>query len=97
MFNPLFHIRHCVFPDPVAVLEQALAAQKKAEKVTDLEIENKQLRDTLDEYNSEFAEVKHQGIKLHNRDHCENFVSMIAIGLGMTQTSVEQIRIFCYG
>lgn len=28
----------------------------------DYEIENKQLRETLEEYNSEFAEVKNQGI-----------------------------------
>ena len=28
----------------------------------DYEIENKQLRETLEEYNTEFAEVKNQGI-----------------------------------
>ena len=49
------------FSDPVAVLEQALQAQKRAQRVADLEIENKQLRETLDDYNNEFAEVKNQG------------------------------------
>ena len=48
--------------DPVPVLEYAQQAQKKAQRVSDLEIENKQLRETLDEYNHEFAEVKNQGI-----------------------------------
>lgn len=47
--------------DPVSVLEYATTIQKKAQRVVDLEIENKQLRDTLDEYNHEFAEVKNQG------------------------------------
>ena len=45
----------------MSVLEYALQIQKKAHKVSDLEIENKQLRETLDEYNHEFAEVKNQG------------------------------------
>lgn len=47
--------------DPVPVLEQAVQAQKRAQRVQDLEIENKQLRETLDDYNNEFAEVKNQG------------------------------------
>ena len=49
------------FSDPVPVLDYALQIQKKAHRVSDLEIENKQLRDTLEEYNHEFAEVKNQG------------------------------------
>ncbi|KAK0039894.1 protein CASP, partial [Biomphalaria pfeifferi] len=47
-------------PDPVSVLEHAQTLQKKAQKVQDLEIENRQLRETLEEYNHEFAEVKNQ-------------------------------------
>ena len=39
-----------------------LQLQKRAQKVQDLEIENKQLRETLEEYNHEFAEVKNQGM-----------------------------------
>ena len=35
--------------------------QKKAHKAQDLELENKKLRETLEEYNNEFAEVKNQG------------------------------------
>ncbi|KAL3856805.1 hypothetical protein ACJMK2_011522, partial [Sinanodonta woodiana] len=51
-------------PDPVPVLEYALQIQKKAQRVQDLEIENKQLRETLDEYNHEFAEVKNQEVTI---------------------------------
>ncbi|GFO29658.1 homeobox protein cut-like 1 [Plakobranchus ocellatus] len=47
-------------PDPSPALEHAQTIQKRAQKVQDLEIENKQLRETLDEYNHEFAEVKNQ-------------------------------------
>ena len=45
----------------MSVLEYALQLQKKVQRAQDLEIENKQLRETLDEYNHEFAEVKNQG------------------------------------
>ncbi|XP_052802049.1 homeobox protein cut-like 1 isoform X4 [Mya arenaria] len=51
-------------PDPVPVLEYGLQLQKKAHRVQDLEIENKQLRETLDEYNHEFAEVKNQEVTI---------------------------------
>jgi homeobox protein cut-like len=51
-------------PDPVPALEQAQNFQKKAHKVADLEIENKQLRETLEEYNHEFAEVKNQEVTI---------------------------------
>ena len=50
-----------LLPDPSPALEHAQTIQKRAQKVQDLEIENKQLRETLDEYNHEFAEVKNQG------------------------------------
>ncbi|XP_064620194.1 homeobox protein cut-like 1 isoform X3 [Lineus longissimus] len=51
-------------PDPVPVLEHALQLQKRAHKSQDLEIENKQLRETLDDYNNEFAEVKNQEVTI---------------------------------
>jgi len=54
----------CIFKtDPSPVLEQAVQLQKKAHKAQDLEMENRQLRDRLDEYTNEFAEVKNQGNK----------------------------------
>lgn len=51
-------------PDPVAILEQTVQAQKRAQRVSDLEIENKQLRETLEDYNNEFAEVKNQEVTI---------------------------------
>lgn len=45
----------------MSVLEHALVYQKKAHKVSDLEVENTKLRETLAEYNHEFAEVRNQG------------------------------------
>ncbi|GAB1602343.1 protein CASP-like [Argonauta hians] len=51
-------------PDPVPILEHAISIQKKAQKVKDLEIENKQLRETLTDYNHEFAEVKNQEVTI---------------------------------
>lgn len=53
-------------PDPVVSLENTSKLQKKAERVQDLEIENKQLRDTLEEYNVEFAQVKNQEVTIKN-------------------------------
>ena len=47
--------------DPVPCLESAVTYQKKSQRAEDLEIENLKLRETLDEYNHEFAEVKNQG------------------------------------
>ncbi|XP_052824317.1 protein CASP [Octopus bimaculoides] len=51
-------------PDPVPILEHAISIQKKAQKVQDFEIENKQLRETLTDYNHEFAEVKNQEVTI---------------------------------
>ncbi len=51
-------------PDPVASLDNMAKLQKKAERAQDLEIENKQLRETLDEYNVEFAQVKNQEVTI---------------------------------
>uniref|UniRef100_A0A0L8GLG5 Protein CASP n=1 Tax=Octopus bimaculoides TaxID=37653 RepID=A0A0L8GLG5_OCTBM len=50
-------------PDPVPILEHAISIQKKAQKVQDFEIENKQLRETLTDYNHEFAEEKEKEIQ----------------------------------
>ncbi len=44
-------------PDPSGLFENLSQLQKRAERVQDLEIENKQLRETLDEYNNEFRKL----------------------------------------
>jgi rRNA pseudouridine-1189 N-methylase Emg1 (Nep1/Mra1 family) len=45
----------------VPQLEVVNQLQKKAVRLNELELENKQLRDTLEEYNQEFASIKNQG------------------------------------
>lgn len=54
----------CIFPDPIPVLEQAIGQQQKLMQSQDHEIEVKQLRETLQEYNSEFAHVKNQEVTI---------------------------------
>lgn len=56
---PTFHS-----PDPIPVLEQAIGQQQKLMQSQDHEIEVKQLRETLQEYNSEFAHVKNQEVTI---------------------------------
>lgn len=45
-------------PDPIPVLKQGVMHHQKLMQAQDYEIENKQLRETLQEYNSEFAQVE---------------------------------------
>lgn len=47
-------------PDPLPALENLQRLQKKAERVQDLELENKMLKDTLDDFKLEFSQVKNQ-------------------------------------
>uniref|UniRef100_A0A8C1MBR0 Homeobox protein cut-like n=1 Tax=Cyprinus carpio TaxID=7962 RepID=A0A8C1MBR0_CYPCA len=48
-------------PDPVSALEAAQQLQVTVRKMHDLETENQRLKDTLQEYEREIAEVKNQG------------------------------------
>lgn len=47
--------------DPVPFLELIGPLQSKASRLADVELEVKQLRDTLAEYNEEFRQVRNQG------------------------------------
>ncbi|XP_067138284.1 homeobox protein cut-like 1 isoform X4 [Centruroides vittatus] len=51
-------------PDPVPSLEHCLSIQQRAMRTQDLEIENRQLRETLKDYNQEFKEVKNQEVTI---------------------------------
>lgn len=55
--------------DPVPVLELAQQLQLKLQRMHDIETENTKLRETLEDYNKEFAEVKNQG---QRRDACRH-------------------------
>uniref|UniRef100_A0A1I8G3L9 Protein CASP n=1 Tax=Macrostomum lignano TaxID=282301 RepID=A0A1I8G3L9_9PLAT len=49
-------------PDPAPAFDHLAGMQKRVQRCSDLEIENKQLRDRLTEYNAEFAEVRNQEV-----------------------------------
>ncbi|KAM9318304.1 cut-like homeobox 1b [Pholidichthys leucotaenia] len=51
-------------PDPLPVLELAQQLQLKLQRMHDIETENTKLRETLEDYNKEFAEVKNQEVTI---------------------------------
>ncbi|KAJ8280323.1 hypothetical protein GJAV_G00053220 [Gymnothorax javanicus] len=51
-------------PDPVPALDAAQQLQVKVQRMHDIETENQKLRETLEEYNKEFAEVKNQEVTI---------------------------------
>ncbi|XP_010785980.1 homeobox protein cut-like 1 [Notothenia coriiceps] len=59
-------LTRCVLslPDPVPVLELAQQLQLKLQRMHDIETENTKLRETLEDYNKEFAEVKNQEVTI---------------------------------
>lgn len=50
--------------DPIPALELYVSTQQKVSKLADLEIETKQLRETLRDYNQEFKDVKNQEVTI---------------------------------
>ncbi|XP_060704372.1 homeobox protein cut-like 1 isoform X2 [Hemiscyllium ocellatum] len=51
-------------PDPVQALDLGQQLQLKVQRMHDIETENQKLRETLEEYNKEFAEVKNQEVTI---------------------------------
>ncbi|XDV31576.1 hypothetical protein PO909_002564 [Leuciscus waleckii] len=51
-------------PDPVPVLELSQQLHLKVQRMHDIDTENQKLRETLEEYNKEFAEVKNQEVTI---------------------------------
>lgn len=51
-------------PDPIPVLEQAVGIQQKLESAQDLKLQNSKLRETLEEYKTEFAQVTSQEVTI---------------------------------
>ena len=78
------------FADPIPVLEQAIGQQQKLMQSQDHEIEVKQLRETLQEYNSEFAHVKNQEVTIQKlKDQIKDMEDKIE---EMTVVSVYHTR-----
>jgi len=51
-------------PDPLPALEQAEVLQKKVHKLGEIEIENQKLKDTINAYKKDFAEMKNNESKV---------------------------------
>ena len=66
-------------PDPAPLLNQAVANKQKLSTLTDLELEKNQLRETLEQYNLQFASYKTQEIEMESLkkklDDCQSNIS----------------------
>ena len=51
-------------PDPLPALEQAEVLQKKVHKLGEIEIENQKLKDTINTYKKDFADMKNNESKV---------------------------------
>ncbi|XP_051017218.1 protein CASP isoform X4 [Acomys russatus] len=51
-------------PDPVPALDLGQQLEVKVQRLHDIETENQKLRETLEDYNKEFAEVKNQEVTI---------------------------------
>lgn len=64
--------------DPLPTLEYCVGLEKKVGRLTDLEIENKNLKETLRDYNEEFKEVRNQDVTIKNlREKIKNYEDMM--------------------
>ena len=52
--------------DPLPTLEYCASLEKKVGRAADMEIENKNLKETLRDYNEEFKEVRNQDVTIKN-------------------------------
>ncbi|TRY89078.1 hypothetical protein DNTS_009802 [Danionella cerebrum] len=53
-------------PNPVPALELSQQLHLKVQRMNDIDTENQKLRETLEEYNKEFADVKNQEVTIKN-------------------------------
>ena len=53
-------------PDPSPIINQAVVSKQKLSTLTDLELEKKQLRETLEQYNLQFTQFKSQESEFEN-------------------------------
>lgn len=73
-------------PDPVPVLELAQQLQLKLQRMHDIETENAKLRETLEDYNKEFAEVKNQGL---SQDACRSHFPTFRRGTDVSCSNIQ--------
>ncbi|GCB64305.1 hypothetical protein scyTo_0009792 [Scyliorhinus torazame] len=58
--NATLHITNSDLSDPVPALDLEQQLRLKAQRMQGIETENQKLRDTLEEYSKEFADIKNQ-------------------------------------
>ena len=82
-------------PDPTPILSQALSNKTKLSQLTDLEIEKRQLRETLEQYNIQFAAFKEKEIELEELkekmvDYDDNLGKSISCEVDKLKTDLEE-------
>ncbi|TRY89079.1 hypothetical protein DNTS_009802 [Danionella cerebrum] len=83
-------------PNPVPALELSQQLHLKVQRMNDIDTENQKLRETLEEYNKEFADVKNQEVTIKNlrekiREY-EQSVKNQAETLERTQTELFDLK-----
>ncbi|MPC45635.1 protein CASP-like [Portunus trituberculatus] len=64
--------------DPLPTLEYCAGLEKKVGRLADMEIENKNLKETLRDYNEEFKEVRNQDVTIKNlKEKLKNYEDVI--------------------
>lgn len=64
--------------DPLPTLEYCAGLEKKVGRLADMEIENKNLKETLRDYNEEFKEVRNQDVTIKNlKEKVKNYEDMM--------------------
>eukprot|EP00048_Salpingoeca_helianthica_P017614 m.238155 g.238155 ORF g.238155 m.238155 type:complete len:650 (+) comp21631_c0_seq1:7-1956(+) len=72
-FNNIFQ-KLAVAPDPAPQLEAARAAQARLASVQELEVRNRKLQETLEEYRTEFSDLKNQDVTIKGlRDELKRY------------------------
>lgn len=84
--------------DPVPALEYCIGLEKKLGKYADLEIENKNLRETLKEYNEEFKEIRNQDVTIKTlKEKLKAYEDNISENVSSKTKEVEKEIVEQYG
>lgn len=78
--------------DPLPTLEYCAGLEKKVGRLADLEIENKNLRETLHEYNEEFKEVRNQDVTIKAlKEKIKNYEDLMDDNVNSKTKELERI------
>ncbi|TRY89080.1 hypothetical protein DNTS_009802 [Danionella cerebrum] len=78
-------------PNPVPALELSQQLHLKVQRMNDIDTENQKLRETLEEYNKEFADVKNQGnYRSHKILWRRSYMKLKADEIDIVMTDLER-------